>query len=71
MFFFVENPTPIKKNLNKKSPPYKNKIENIQATSPHKIKFKKIITMQLLQNCIGPTIRIGQEFQCLQYAGLF
>ena len=25
--------------------------------------------MQLLQNCIGPTILIGQEIQCLPYAG--
>ena len=27
--------------------------------------------MQLLQNCIGPTIRIGQESWCLLYAGFF
>ena len=27
--------------------------------------------MQLLQNCIGPTIRIGQESWCLPYAGFF
>ena len=27
--------------------------------------------MQLLQNCIGPTIRIGREIQCLPYAGFF
>ena len=25
--------------------------------------------MQPLQNCIGPTIRIGQEILCLPYAG--
>ena len=25
--------------------------------------------MQLLKNCISPTIRIGQESWCLQYAG--
>ena len=25
--------------------------------------------MQPLQNCIGPTIRIGREIQCLPYAG--
>ena len=25
--------------------------------------------MQLLQNCICLTIRIGREIQCLQYAG--
>ena len=25
--------------------------------------------MQLLQNCIGPTIRIGQQIQFLPYAG--
>ena len=27
--------------------------------------------MQLLQNCIGPTIRIGREILCLPYAGFF
>ena len=27
--------------------------------------------MQLLQNCIGPTICIGREIQCLPYAGFF
>ena len=27
--------------------------------------------MQLLQNCIGPTIRISQESWCLSYAGFF
>ena len=27
--------------------------------------------MQPLQNCIGPTIRIGQEILCLPYAGFF
>ena len=27
--------------------------------------------MQLLKNCIGPTIRIGPEIQCLPYAGFF
>ena len=27
--------------------------------------------MQLLQNCIGPTIHIGQEILCLPYAGFF
>ena len=26
---------------------------------------------QPLQNCIGPTIRIGQESWCLAYAGFF
>ena len=30
---------------------------------------KKIL--QLLQNCIGPTIRIGWESWCLPYAGFF
>ena len=25
----------------------------------------------ILQNFIGPTIRIGQEIQCLPYAGFF
>ena len=25
--------------------------------------------MQPLQNCIGPTIRIGREIRCLPYAG--
>ena len=30
---------------------------------------KKI--MQPLRNCNGPTIRIGQEFLCLPYAGFF
>ena len=25
--------------------------------------------MQRLQNCIGPTIRIGQEILCFPYAG--
>ena len=27
--------------------------------------------MQPLENCIGPTIRIGREIQCLPYAGFF
>ena len=27
--------------------------------------------MQPLQNCIGPTIRIGREIFCLPYAGFF
>ena len=27
--------------------------------------------MQHLQNCIGPTIRIGGEIRCLPYAGFF
>ena len=27
--------------------------------------------MQPLQHCIGPTIRIGREILCLQYAGFF
>ena len=27
--------------------------------------------MQPLKNCIGPTIRIGQEIRCLPYAGFF
>ena len=27
--------------------------------------------MQPLQNCIGPTIRIGREIRCLPYAGFF
>ena len=27
--------------------------------------------MELLQNCIGPTIRICQESLCLPYAGVF
>ena len=27
--------------------------------------------MQPLQNCIGPTIRIGREILCLPYAGFF
>ena len=27
--------------------------------------------MQLLKNCIGPTIRIGRESWCLPYAGFF
>ena len=35
-----------------------------QATSQKNI-------MQLLQNCIGPTIRIAQESWCLTYAGFF
>ena len=26
---------------------------------------------QPLQNCIGPTIRIGREILCLPYAGFF
>ena len=32
---------------------------------------KKNNITQLLQNCIGPTIRIGREIQCLPYAGFF
>ena len=36
---------------------------------PQKKKTKKIT--QLLQNCIGPTIRNGQESWCLPYAGFF
>ena len=31
--------------------------------------FEKI--MQLLKNCIGPTIRIGREILCLLYAGFY
>ena len=27
--------------------------------------------MQPLENCIGPTIRIGREILCLPYAGFF
>ena len=27
--------------------------------------------MQALQNCIGPTIRIGREILCHPYAGFF
>ena len=27
--------------------------------------------MQPLQNCIGPTIRIGREILCLPYVGFF
>ena len=27
--------------------------------------------MQPLQNCTGPTIRIGREILCLPYAGFF
>ena len=27
--------------------------------------------MQPLENCIGPTIRIGQEILCLPYVGFF
>ena len=27
--------------------------------------------MQSLQNCIGPTIRIGRDILCLPYAGFF
>ena len=27
--------------------------------------------MRPLQNCIGPTIRIGREILCLPYAGFF
>ena len=32
-------------------------------------KISEIKNMKILQNCIGPTIRIGQEIQCLPYAG--
>ena len=39
------------------------------ATSKKKKKIKKI--MHFLQNCIGPTIRIGRESWCLPYAGFF
>ena len=35
-----------------------------------KNKIKKKIT-QPLENCIGPTIRIGREILCLPYAGFF
>ena len=34
------------------------------------LKEKEIIIMQLLQNCIGLTIRIGREIFCLPYARL-
>ena len=34
-------------------------------------KREQIVIMQLLQNRIGPTIRIGQESWCLPYAGFF
>ena len=27
--------------------------------------------MQPLENCIGPTVRIGQKILCLPYAGFF
>ena len=27
--------------------------------------------MQPVKNCIGPTIRIGQEILCIPYAGFF
>ena len=33
--------------------------------------FFFFVIMQLLQNCIGPTIRIGQEILCLPYVGFF
>ena len=36
---------------------------------PLKKEIKKIL--QLLKNCIGPTIRIGRESWCLPYAGFF
>ena len=32
---------------------------------------KKEKKRQASQNCIGPTLRIGQETQCLPYAGYF
>ena len=32
--------------------------------------LSRLIT-QTLQNCIGPTIRIGREIRCLPYAGFF
>ena len=35
------------------------------------LKNKTKIIFQLLQNCIGPSIRIGQEIQCLPYLGFF
>ena len=33
--------------------------------------YKQMSKKQLLQNCIGPTIRIGQEILCVLYAGFF
>ena len=44
--------------------------KRLRNFSPKKNKFlNKNKIMQLLQNCIGPTIRIGREIQCLPYAG--
>ena len=43
--------------------------EKNHATSQKKELKKRI--MQHLHNCIGPTIRIGREIQCLPYAGFF
>ena len=40
-----------------------------KITQPLKKNTKKIT--QLVQNCIGPTIRIGGESWCLPYAGFF
>ena len=43
----------------------KNKIKKSPTASPQKT------ILQLLQNCIRPTFRIGREIQCLPYAGFF
>ena len=50
-------------------------IKNIEVLSfDNQEKSKRIFKlkiMKLLQNCIGPTIRIGREIRCLPYAGFF
>ena len=43
-----------------------------KKTNLKKILKKKIETNHVTsQNCIGLTIRIGREIQCLPYAGFF
>ena len=43
------------------------KPRNLTESYLKKTSLKKI--MQILQNCIGPTIRISRMIQCLPFAG--
>ena len=59
-----------KKNLKKSKKNEKSRnIYKKRRNKKRKIKQNIYEITQLLQNCIGPTIRIGQESWCLPYAG--
>ena len=51
--------------------PLKKITKNKWKKSGNLSKNKIIKIMQLLQNCIRPTIRIIRESWCLPYAGFF